>query len=397
MRIAHVSATFPPYWAGTGNVCYHNARELARRGHEVQVLTAAAPGLPGEDVVADVQVRRLPVALRAGNAPLLPGLIGALRGFDIIHLHYPFILGAEMVSLAALLYRTPFVLSFHNDLIGNGLRAPVFALYQQLSARATARRASRLCAVSTDHYQSSRLRRALPQRPGFVVELPNGVDVERFAPTGPRLDLRERFNLSPEARVLLFVGALDRAHHFKGLDRLLLALRHLPPDVVLLVVGDGDLRPEYEAQAQALGLRSRVAFAGAVPHDDLPLYFRGADLTVLPSLPPESFGMVLIESLACGVPVVASNIPGVRQVVDHGSDGLLAKPGAPGALAAAIAQVLADDNKRRAMGERGRAKVEARYAWQAVGDRLEAIYYDLLGESRVHARAQWAKSHDLNR
>ena len=163
MRIAQVTATYPPYQGGTGNVCAYAARELARRGHEVQVLTAAAPDGRGNERPdapqapdgACLQVRRLRPLLRVGNAPLLPGLIGALRGFDLVHLHYPFIFGTEAVVLASALYDTPLVVSFHNDLIGDGLRAPLFSIYQRLAACLTLRGAARLCAVSLDHYASS--------------------------------------------------------------------------------------------------------------------------------------------------------------------------------------------------------------------------------------------------
>ena len=120
MRIAHVTATFPPYYAGTGMVCYRSAAELARLGHEVTVLTASygcddAPDPPG------VRVRRLAPAVRVGNAPLLPGLLDSER-FDVIHLHYPFIFGAEMIRARAWMSGVPYVLTHHNDLIGDGAR-----------------------------------------------------------------------------------------------------------------------------------------------------------------------------------------------------------------------------------------------------------------------------------
>jgi glycosyltransferase involved in cell wall biosynthesis len=384
MRIAHVTATFPPYCGGTGNVCYHNARELARRGHDVHVFTASMPHAPENELCDGFTVHRLRPLLRVGNAPVLPALLGVLSGFDVIHLHYPFILGAEMVRLASLRHRIPLLISFHNDLIGDGARAQVFALYQRLSARLTIRGAARLCAVSLDHYGSSLLRRSLAEQQLHTVELPNGIDIDHFRPTGSKAQLRERYGIPAEAKLVLFVAALDRAHHFKGLDRLLQAFQRLPHDTRLLIVGDGDLRRDYEAQARQLGIADRVVFAGAIAHRDTPEFFHGAEVCVLPSSPPESFGLVLIESLACGTPVVASNIPGVRTVVDHGQDGLLVEPGDIAALARAMQQLLADAALRCAMGACGRAKVEARYGWEQIGTRLQAIYQQVLGDSEVH-------------
>ena len=128
-----------------------------------------------------------------------------------------------------------------------------------------------------------------------------------------------------------------------------------------------------------------MIFAGAIQHKNTPAFFRSADVTILPSLPPESFGLVLIESLACGTPVVAANIPGVRTVVEHEVDGLLTEAGDPAALAESIRQILSDELLRQAMGRRGRAKVETRYAWQVVGERLEAIYSASVADEEVLA------------
>jgi glycosyltransferase involved in cell wall biosynthesis len=386
LRIAHVTATFPPYTGGTGNVCYHNARELARRGHEVHVFTGLRPDTAIREEHEGFTIRRLRAWLQIGNASVSPDLVRSLRGFDVIHLHYPCIPNAELARLAAAIHRVPLVVSFHNDLLGDGVRAGFFALYQQLSARLTVRGAARLCVVSRDHYEASRLRRALAGAPPKVVELPNGVDLQSFQVAPVADDPRARHGIPPTAKLLLFVAALDRAHHFKGLGTLLQAARYLPRDIRLLVVGDGDLRRLYEQQAAHFNLAERVVFAGAIAHDNLPPYFRSADLTILPSSPPESFGLVLIESLACGTPPVASDIPGVRTVVEHGRDGLLVEPRNPLALAEAIVRILRDDGGRREMGRRGRAKVEARYDWQAIGARLEATYLHILGQVELPAR-----------
>ena len=388
MRIAQVSATFAPYWCGTANVCYHQARELARRRHEVHVFTAQQPGVPAEEMQEGLNIHRLRPLVQAGNAPLLPGLVSRLRGFDVIHLHYPFISGAELVRLAAGLYKTPLVISFHNDLIGDGARAPVFSIYQHLSAQVTVRSATRLCVVSRDHYESSRLRHSLAGREPAISELPNGVDPAHFCPAGDRNHVLETCGLPTDARVVLFVAALDRAHHFKGLGLLLQAMQSLPADVRLVVVGDGDLRQAYEQQARELGLAGRTVFAGAVPHADTPRFFRNASVTVLPSFPPESFGLVLIESMACGTPVIASAIPGVRTVVQHGEDGLLFQPGDVADLRKQMQVLLEQPQWRQAMGQQGRRKVEQHYAWPRIAEGLETIYASLGCERKSRNRSR---------
>jgi len=210
------------------------------------------------------------------------------------------------------------------------------------------------------------------------VEIPNGVDSDLFRPDGDTVD-RADLSIKADARTILFVGALDRAHHFKGLGYLLQALRELDDrSAVLVVIGDGDLRATYELEARHLGVEDRTRFIGAVANENLPRYYRAADIVVLPSFPPESFGLVLIEAMACGRPAVAHNIPGVRSVLVDGECGLLARPGDAGDLANKIDTVLADRSLGRAFGERGRSRVLHTYALDRIIPRLEAIYADVL-------------------
>lgn len=378
MRIAHVTATFPPYYAGTGMVCYYQARELARRGHSVAVFTAAYPSGDGPSPER-ISVHRLSPLFRVGNAPFLPGLLG-LRDFDLIHLHYPFIFGAEMVRLAAAIRRIPYVLTHHNDLIGTGFRRCLFDLYTAAIAPLVFQGARRWLVVSRDYADSCRMAPLFRCRPADVLEIPNGVDADLFNPDVDGRPVRQRYHIPETARLLLFVGSLDRAHHFKGADTLLRAFARIRrPDTWLLLVGDGDLRPSLERLAVQSGIGDRVRFAGTVPHWDLPPFYAASDLVVLPSFPPESFGMVLIEAMACGRPVLAHDIPGVRSVVSNGEDGLLARPGDMDDLVEKMRALLDDPNRGRQMGLRGRAKVEVQYAWPRVVSRLLDVYEEVAG------------------
>ena len=393
MRIAHITATFPPYRGGTGNVCYHNARELARRGHAVCVFTAAAGGAPEREQVAGFVVCRLRPLARLGNAPLLPGLLGALRGFDLLHLHYPFF-GGEIAGLAARMYRTPLLITYHQDVLLGGAMALAERALRHTVGRAALRGAERVLFTSEDYGRASFVRPLLQGRAAHLGALPNGVDAERFTPGEPPAALRARYAPQRGDRVVLLVAGLDRAHYFKGVPVLLRALAGLPRRVRAVIVGDGDLRADYEREAARLGLAERVFFAGRVADDDLPSYYRLADVTVLPSTTMgEAFGLVLVESLACATPVVASDLPGVRTVVAHGDDGLLAPVGDPAGLARALAHVLADEPRRQAMGQAGRVKVLARYSWPAIGAQLEALYEEVLRERGRAPKLQEAGGH----
>jgi glycosyltransferase involved in cell wall biosynthesis len=213
-----------------------------------------------------------------------------------------------------------------------------------------------------------------------VSELPNGVDARRFHPGINPAHLRARYGLEPTDKVILFVGALDRAHYFKGVENLLSAMAHVALEKVrLLVVGEGDLRQTYQQQASELGLGEQAIFCGRISDDELPAHYALCDILALPSTTMgEAFGVVLLEAFACGKPVVASNLPGVRSVVSDGYDGYLAQPGDVRDLAEKLRDLLENPHRGREFGARGRRKVETTYDWPVIIPRLERVYEEVL-------------------
>ncbi|MEZ5060090.1 MAG: glycosyltransferase [Solirubrobacterales bacterium] len=187
--------------------------------------------------------------------------------------------------------------------------------------------------------------------------------------------MRAELGIPEDAVVAAFVATLDRAHHFKRLDVAIEALaRTRADDLHLLVAGGGELLEGFKADAAAAGVGARVHFLDKVPHPELPRVLRASDLFVLTTEPPESFGIVLIEAMACGLPVVATDYPGVRAVVDD-ETGTLVPAGDSGAVAEALdAMVDAGPLGRERRGEAGRAKAERQWAWPALLDRMEGAY-----------------------
>ncbi len=370
----HVTATFPPYWGGTGNVAYHHVLGLHERGHAVEVVTAVPRD---KDALSfPFPVHYLPAIFRVGNAPFTPKLGTKLQGFDIIHLHYPYIFGAELCVASSRATATPLVVTYHNDLLSPGWKGSLFGMYSALVQPLELEWARRVVATSADYAQHSMLSRSLRDL-SRVVEIPNGVDAGRFTPRPDGEAATQWPGIPDDAAIVLFVGAMDTAHFFKGVTVLIEALSLLE-GVHGLFVGDGDLRPAFEATADER-LPGRAHFVGSVPPERLIDAYRSARVTVLPSTTQgEAFGVVLLESLACGTPVVASNLPGVRTVVDSGRDGFLADPGDARGLARAIARCL-DREVSQGMGEAGRQKVLSRYTWEQIAGRLEALYGEVLG------------------
>ncbi len=176
------------------------------------------------------------------------------------------------------------------------------------------------------------------------------------------------------------MGTLDKAHEFKGLPVLLKALKQIQDSTVkLLIVGDGDMRQSYENLAYSLGLSDRVRFVGYIPENDLPDYYRLASIMVFPSLTAaEAFGLVVVQAMACALPVVASNLAGVCQVVQNEVNGLLVPAGQANELAINISKLVSNQDLAKQFGQVGRGMVLEKYQWDDIVKKLEGIYKQLM-------------------
>ena len=178
-----------------------------------------------------------------GNAPLIPRL-ARLEGFDLVHLHYPFIFGSELALLGRLgrsRRRQALLVHYKNRLVGRGARRGMFSAYEHTVAPLLVRAADRICVLSGDHAGSvPYLRRTLRHGPERIVEMPNGVDTEAFAPGPDAAGIRGSLGIPGDAVVAAFVATLDRAHRFKRLDLAIEALARSGEERVHLIVAGGD-------------------------------------------------------------------------------------------------------------------------------------------------------------
>ena len=395
MNIAHIVCRYPPYYGGMGNVVMQTASELAKLGHDITVITPnyyaaeeirPAAAEPVAEHAPELQTeidyaRRLEPSLAYGNAARLPDIAGELDGFDLVHLHYPFFGTANLVRKWKLAHPDkPLVVTYHMDTRAGGWKGLVFKYYAQFWLPRILGAADLLLGSSFDYIEASDARGVYLSDRGKWRELPFGVDTERFQPRPAPAALAVRLNLNLERPVVLFVGGMDRAHSFKGIPVFLRALalmrgNQASPQAVF--VGDGELLPEYMGLAGRLGLAPTVRFAGAVSDGDLPGYYNLSDLLVLPSTSAnEAFGMVLLEAMASGVPVVASDLPGVRTVAADG--GLLAEPGNPHDIAECLVGYFMPDNDRADWRLRVRQTALAKYAWGPIAQELDSFYSSLV-------------------
>jgi phosphatidyl-myo-inositol alpha-mannosyltransferase len=339
----------------------HLAVALRRLGDEVTVL---GPGPRPQGLGDSVQV---PFNDSVAPITLSPRAVARTRRAladsrpDVVHVHEPMV---PWVGLAAATARVaPVVGTFHawSD------RDRAYRLARPLARRV----ASRLdAAVAVSDAAAAYHAGALGWPVGWWKVVPNGVDVARFSGAEPLPEVA-----GSDEPTLLFVGRLERR---KGLETLLRAFTRLKadrPDLRLHVVGEG---PELQRCRALLSapLRAEVEFHGRVPAEDVARWFASCDLYVSPALGGESFGIVLLEAMAAGRAVVASDLPGYRSVATDGVHGCLVPPGDVAALADAIGALLDHPARRAAMGREGRAHADA-YDWGRIAERLRTLYAEV--------------------
>lgn len=356
-----------------GNSVYYFVREMAKLGHTNVIFTPAYDNslLRHEELIPKVEVVRLPALLSIGNAAVIPQLLWKIRDFDIIHLHYPFYGGGEILLLGALFSRAKLMLHYHMDTIGSGIKGLIFRTYAFFFLPIVARAARLITCASIDYVKHSDLSHYYKNHRQKFVQVPFGVDDHQFIP-GTKLP----------TPTVLFVGGLDHQHYFKGVEQLIDAFGNLAttyPEARLLIVGKGDLEEHYQQRIKKQGLERQVSILNSVSDTMLSQLYQEAWVTVLPSLNrAEAFGLVLLESLASGTAVIASNLPGVRNVFRNGDQGYLVKPGDVDDLGEKLTYIITNQEKAASLGLAGRAWIEHHYSWKKSSQRLEAAYYRVL-------------------
>jgi phosphatidylinositol alpha-mannosyltransferase len=370
MRIAVATHAYYPHYGGVTENVSGSARALRDRGHRVTIVTAG-PRLGG-DAPGIVRLgRQCMVPWNGATVNLTFGLRlerelqAALRDIDpdLVHVHCPL---APMLPIAAVRAASraavPVVGTFHATARWN----IGYHLCRRL-LRHDWQRLDRRLAVS-----ASARRFVHRYFPGDYEIVPNGVDPVRFAPASRPPDTGRAH------RTVLFVGRLDPR---KGVEHLIdavgLVRRRLGDTVRLDVIGDGPRRRRLQARAARLGPRA-VRFLGPVTPDALPRHLATADVVCSPATRNESFGIVLLEAMACARPLIATDIPGYRLLIEHGENGLLVPPGRVAPLSEAMIAVLTDETMAHRIGQTARRHAH-RYGWDTVAARLETIYSDLTG------------------
>ena len=393
-----LTSSYPRYAGdGAGSFIGSLSRSLVAQGHSIHVVAPHDPAVRDTDqggvsvhrfryaparlsiaghgsaLQADTHLRSLVPLLMPGYA--IASAAVALRlhrrqGFDLLHAHWS-VPGGAIGGALARLTGLPLVISLHGS--------DVYLSERDAAAAAGARFGFRRAMCVTACSEDLRTRSvSLGLDDARTTVIPYGVDLERYG-RGQGWQMRERLHLPQNAPV---IGALGRLVRKKGFEHLVDAMGLLArsrPQPVCVIAGDGDLAGELRARAERLGLGGRIVFTGQLDWRDTPDFYAMCDVVAVPSVRDtqgnvDGLPNVLLEALASGRPVVASQVAGIPQVVDHGRNGLLVEPGDAVALAAALRDLLDDSDRRSALGLAARTSMEQSSEWADVARRFGEIY-----------------------
>jgi len=374
MKIAQLTPYFYPHLGGVESHVLELSKKLIDRGHEVFVVTTKLEGTEEEDVVEGVPVKRVEPLTIFLSTPIVPGINNVLleEDYDILHSHSPPPLMSFLGVRNAQKKDVPFVLTYHCDLEIPYTFGPLIVnLYERTFGTYTVSKSDKIITTTPSYGATSK---AVWHREADII--PNAVDADRFHPSNEGDWVREELGIG-DKKLIMYVG---RIVYHKGLEYFVRAAKYLESrDVQFLLVGTGDFRKELEDIIEREGLEDMVMFAGRVPNEELPDYYAATDVFVLPSVSRlEAFGIVALEAMASEVPVIVSDIPGVRDVIVEGKNGLLAEPMNSEDLAGKIRTLLENPDMAERMGKNGRKRVLERFTWGQVAKDIEYVYYSIL-------------------
>jgi glycosyltransferase involved in cell wall biosynthesis len=368
MKVLQQCIYFPPEVGGLESHVYYLCRELVRLGDEVTMVTSRSlPGTPareqmeGVDVVRTWFPARSPAGWMAHTLASVPSYLPLARRADVLHAQT--FASAPPGMLARRRYGKPLVLTLHTS---HFLRLARKAAWRPVLRRIIAS-ADWLLAASTEIRDVALSLYAHPR----AEALTNGVDTAMFRPVEPALPPARSYRLIVPRRLFEKNGV-------EHLVRAMPALLEAEPALEAVVAGDGPERGKLERLAARLGVDGALRFLGARPNTEMPALLASADVAVFPSL-MEATSVAALEAMSCGVPVAASRVGGLPEIVDE-EVGTLFPPADPQALAARVLALLRREDRAEA-GRRARARVVAHWSVERLARRHQEIYRTLLREA----------------
>ncbi|HEX77686.1 MAG TPA: glycosyltransferase family 4 protein [Dehalococcoidia bacterium] len=369
--------------AGQEVVAYYLARGMARRGHQIDCFTTSIDSKDSLESYDNLNIHRYGTQFRIATGTIsLKLLFKPLQHeVEIVHAHSP----NPHSDLAAWWYsirmKRPLVITYHGDLLegfGGSLRWASLTFYNKVLLPIFLSHAKLIILPSEHYIDESRYLRKYQHK---ITVIPNGVNIQDMEIPCSKGESRKQLGLPADASVLLFVGKLSP---YKGPDVL---IRSLPliiervPHVKLVIAGSGFMQKDLEGLVSQLGIEEHVRLAGFVEESVKLLYYKAADVFVLPSTQTsEVFPVVLLEASAARLPMVVSDLQTFKCIIEDGYNGIVTQRGNVEGLARAISNLLQNPDIRSRMAENARKHVE-RFSWDGIAEESENVYQRIVGYS----------------
>lgn len=361
---------------GAEDVAYNLATKMMQRGHEVDIFTTSIDSRDSIEKYDTMNIHRYGTNFRfeGGNISFKIFRDPLKYQVDIVHVHHYL----SVAPLAAMRYckrkKIPLVLTYHGDgqeSVGGFIHGMGIRFYNKYLLNKILSTANVIISPSEYYINESRFLGNYREK---IVVVPNGINPQNFNVPYAKEECRKSLGLPLHSNILLFVGKITP---YKGPDVLVRAMPEIiknVPDVELVFVGSGELKDKLEELSKKLGILERVRFTGFIEENLKPLYYKSADVFVLPStMNTEVFPVALLEASASGLPIVTSNLNTFKCIIEDGYNGLFTKRGDENSLADAIIYLLENKDVRENMGKNARKKVED-YSWEEIAEKTEKVY-----------------------
>jgi glycosyltransferase involved in cell wall biosynthesis len=365
---------------GTEIAAYNLAVQMAKRGNDIDVFTTSINSKNSIEIYPHMRVHRYATSFKIASANASFKLIYKPLNYDldIVHAHSPI----PYSDLPALMYakrkKVPFILTYQFDgqeTGGSFMRNTGVSIYNKVFINRVLDSAEVIIATTRSYAEDSPFLKNYLDK---IVVIPNGINIEEVTTTLTKEESRIKLGLPIETKIILFFGSLVP---YKGPDILLKAFKLIKkefPEVKLIFAGRGQMLDELRDMAKKFDLEDDVIFLGFVEEEKKALYYKSADIFCLPSTNmAESFGIVNLEAMTSGIPIVGSNLGGIPDIIEEGENGLLAKPCDHQSLANALLRLLKDEDLRQRMGNHG-MKMVADYSWDKIAKETENLYKNIL-------------------
>ncbi|MCD6171969.1 MAG: glycosyltransferase family 4 protein [Thermoplasmata archaeon] len=373
MKVAIIAEWIEDYAGGVARHVRELANHLYKNGIDVSIITNNPEYIINDKKIFIVDGIREPFFKVNISPNLSRELKNRIRNFDLIHAHHAFsrlslasISGASKLNIPSVL--TTHTLSFFPDYEYFWQ----FLSYIYPRYRITISKTDRIIAVSN---AAKKFISYFANKEAIVI--PNGVDIKKFRPYNKKY-ARRKIGIEHDFPMILYIGRLVPR---KGIDVLIFSMKKVVkkyPNAILFIAGKGKILPILKAMANLAGVEKNIKFLGYVDDKILPYLYSAADVFVLPSITGESFGIVLLEAMASGTPIVATKVGGIVEIIENEKNGIIVESGNTKETAKAILKILEDDRIRKNFSKKGRKMAEDRYSWDKIVKKTINVYEKLM-------------------